>query len=128
LYAIPDGAIYRASFLDLKQHLATIYANRTFHVSFTSYSDLNSKSRSLTLKDTFIKLLMTVRGISAEKAAEIVKIYPTPYHLFDAFNFLNNEEEKKKMLMEIGGNMIRRKNIGPALSDKIYQIWNNNTY
>ncbi|RIA93696.1 hypothetical protein C1645_761897 [Glomus cerebriforme] len=128
LYVIPDGAIYRANFLDLKQHLATIYTNRTFHVSFASYSDLNSKSRSLTLKDTFIKLLMTIRGMSAEKATEIVKTYPTPHHLFDAFNFLDNEEEKKKMLMEIGGNMIRRKNIGSALSDKIYQIWNNDIY
>jgi crossover junction endonuclease MUS81 len=112
----------------LKQHLATIYTNRTFHVSFASYSDLNSKSRSLTLKDTFIKLLMTIRGLSAEKAAEIVKVYPTPHHLFDAFDFLDNEEEKKKMLMNIGGNMIRRKNIGSALSEKIYQIWNSDIY
>ncbi|PKY54845.1 hypothetical protein RhiirA4_502602 [Rhizophagus irregularis] len=128
IYSIPDGAIYRANFLDLKQNLATIYTSRTFHVSFASYSDLNSKSKSLTLKDTFIKFLMTIRGLSAEKAAEIVKIYPTPHHLFDAFDFLDNEEEKKKMLMNVGGNMIRRKNIGSALSEKVYQIWNNDVY
>ncbi|CAI2162170.1 12816_t:CDS:2 [Funneliformis geosporum] len=128
LYSIPDGAIYRNNFLDLKQHLATIYANRTFHVSYASYSELNSKSRSLTLKDTFIKLLLTVRGISVEKAAEIVKVYSTPHHLFEAYNSLNNEETKKKMLMEIGGNMIRRRKIGTSLSDKIYQIWNSEIY
>ncbi|PKY33381.1 hypothetical protein RhiirB3_420509 [Rhizophagus irregularis] len=110
IYSIPDGAIYRANFLDLKQNLATIYTNRTFHVSFASYSDLNSKR------------------LSAEKTAEIVKIYPTPHHLFDAFDFLDNEEEKKKMLMNVGGNMIRRKNIGSALSEKVYQIWNNDVY
>ncbi|CAG8463046.1 8991_t:CDS:2 [Funneliformis caledonium] len=128
LYSIPDGAIYRKNFLDLKQHLATIYANRTFHVSYASYSELNSKSRSLTLKDTFVKLLMTVRGISVEKAAEIAKVYSTPHHLFEAYNSLNNEEAKKKMLMEIGGNMVRRRKIGTSLSEKVYQIWNSDIY
>ncbi len=82
----------------------------------------------MTLKDTFVKLLMTIRGISVEKAAEIVKVYSTPHHLFEAFNSLNNEEAKKKMLLEIGGNMVRRRKIGTSLSDKIYQIWNNDTY
>ena len=50
---------------------------------------------------------MTTRGISAEKATEIIKKYPTPYDLFEAFNSLNTEEEKKKMIKNVYDGVIR---------------------
>ncbi|CAG8494658.1 7514_t:CDS:2 [Dentiscutata erythropus] len=128
LYAIPDNMIYRTSFLNMKKDLATLYPDRTYLVTYSSYSDLNSKSKPLTLKDTFVRMLMTIRGISVDKAAEITKIYPTPRKLIEEFDSLTTENDKKKMIMNACNGIIRRKKIGPALSDKIYQIWFANNY
>lgn len=123
MYAIPDNAIYRNTFLEMKQNLALMYPNRNYHVTYASYCDLNSKNRNLTLKDTFIKMLMTIKGISAEKAAEIIKKYPAPHKLVQEFNSMPNEDDKKKMVKTACESAIRRKQIGPILSEKIYRIW-----
>ncbi|CAG8468556.1 8411_t:CDS:2 [Diversispora eburnea] len=123
LYAIPDNAIYRNTFLEMKQNLTLMYPDRNYHVTYSSYCDLNSKSRNLTLKDTFIKMIMTIKGISADKAAEIIKKYPTPLKLVQEFNSISNEDDKKKMIMAACESAIRRKRIGPTLSEKMYQIW-----
>ncbi|RHZ64173.1 hypothetical protein Glove_326g198 [Diversispora epigaea] len=123
LYAIPDNAIYRNTFLKMKQNLTLLHPDRNHHVTYSSYCDLNSKSRNLTLKDTFIKMIMTIKGISADKAAEIIKKYPTPLKLVQEFNSISNEDDKKKMIMAACESTIRRKRIGPTLSEKIYQIW-----
>ncbi|CAJ0850600.1 1292_t:CDS:2 [Entrophospora sp. SA101] len=127
-YIIPDNLIYRSTFLTLKEQLATVYKDRIYHVSYASYSELNSKSKSLTLRDIFLKFLMTIKGISAEKAMEIIKKYPTPHDLFEAFNSLNTEGEKKRMIKDIYDGMIRRKKFGPALSEKVYKIWHADNY
>nr|CAG8573282.1 2604_t:CDS:2 [Entrophospora candida] len=127
-YIIPDNLIYRSTFLTLKEQLATVYKDRIYHVSYASYSELNSKSKSLTLRDIFLKFLMTIKGISAEKAMEIIKKYPTPHDLFEAFNSLNTEGEKKRMIKDIYDGMIRRKKFGPVLSEKVYKIWHADNY
>ncbi|CAG8507983.1 11387_t:CDS:2, partial [Racocetra persica] len=121
LYAIPDNMIYRSTFLDMKKNLATLHPDRTYLVTYSSYSDLNSKSKPLTLRDTFVRMLMTIRGISVDKAAEIIKNYPTPRKLVEEFDSLTNEDDKRKMIMNACSGIIRRKKIGPALSVKIYQ-------
>ncbi|CAG8578760.1 17339_t:CDS:2, partial [Acaulospora morrowiae] len=121
LYVIPDHAVYRNTFLEMKQNLALIYPDRTFHVTYASYSDLNSKSKPLTLKDTFAKMLMTTRGISVDKAAEIIKNYSTPLKLVREFD--SCEGDKKKMISDACKSIIRRKKVGPALSERIYQVW-----
>ncbi|CAG8819013.1 14376_t:CDS:2, partial [Gigaspora margarita] len=128
LFAIPDNMIYRSTFLSMKKNLATLHPYHTYLVTYSSYSDLNSKSKPLTLKDTFVRMLMTIRGISVDKAAEIIKNYPTPRKLIQEFNSLPNENDKKKMIMNACNGIIRRKKIGPSLSDKIYQIWCANNY
>ncbi|CAG8652029.1 6698_t:CDS:2, partial [Scutellospora calospora] len=122
LYAIPDNMIYRSSFLDMKKNLTALHPDRNYLVTYSSYSDLNSKSKPLTLKDTFVRMLMTIRGISVDKAAEIIKNYPTPRKLAEEFDYLTNENDQKKMVMNACNGIIRRKKIGPTLSDKIYQL------
>ncbi|CAG8778059.1 15036_t:CDS:2, partial [Cetraspora pellucida] len=122
LYAIPDNMIYRTTFLDMKNNLTTLHPDRTYLVTYSSYSDLNSKSKPLTLRDTFVRMLMTIRGISVDKAAEIIKNYPTPRKLIEEFDSLTNEDDKKRMITNSCSGIIRRKKIGPTLSHKIYQI------
>jgi hypothetical protein len=78
----------------------------------------------LTLRDLFIKMLMTTRGVSAEKAVEIVKVFPTPRILLDAFQALKTEAARKNMVTDAtSGNLIKRRRIGPALSERLWRAW-----
>jgi crossover junction endonuclease MUS81 len=113
--------------LQLREHLRITFPERSYLTTFTSFGDLNSKTGSLTLRDLFVKMLMTIRGVSGEKAAEIVKVFPTPKALFDAYETLSSEEEQNDLLkgtIEAAG----RKSIGPALSKKIRGIWYSDKY
>ncbi|KAG9305645.1 hypothetical protein G9A89_022567 [Geosiphon pyriformis] len=128
LYEIPNNVVFRSTFLELKQRLSTSHLERSYHISYAMYSEINSKNGSLTLRDTFVKMLMTVRGISGDKALEIAKRYSTPHALNQAYESLSTEEEKKKMLKETCNKVIGRKKIGPALSEKVAHIWCANSY
>lgn len=68
-----------------------------------------------------MKMLMTVKGISAEKAIEIQKHFPTMIHLVEALASVD-EEEGRKLVGERCAKIGRRK-IGLVLSSKIYDIF-----
>ncbi|ORY04066.1 putative DNA repair protein Mus81 [Basidiobolus meristosporus CBS 931.73] len=127
LHVIPDSLVNKATYLALREHLAGLEPGKEFHITYGSYCQLNSKSGSLSLQDLFIKMLVTTRGITAEKAYEIAKRYPTPKSLFDAYDSLDSEEAKKHMLKD-NARAVRRKNIGAALSERLYRVWCSTNY
>jgi ERCC4-type nuclease len=98
--------------------------NQPYLHTYDAFSRLSSKSGTLTLHDLFVKMLMTTNGISATKALEIVNLYPTPWALFDSFEALDTESARKKMIAEAtDSNLIRRKRIGPVLSEALWSAW-----
>ncbi|CAG8435529.1 3689_t:CDS:2 [Ambispora gerdemannii] len=123
LFIIPNNVIFRNTFLDLKRYLAKLHPERSYHISYEMYSEINSKRASLTVRDTFVKMLMTIKGVSAEKALEIVKKYPTPFQFVKALECLLDENDQKKMLSDATSFEIGRKKIQPVLSGKIAHIW-----
>ncbi|CAG8707670.1 13810_t:CDS:2, partial [Ambispora leptoticha] len=123
LFVIPNSVVFRNTFLNLKQHLAKLHPERSYHISYEMYSEINNKHASLTVRDTFLKMLMTIKGVSAEKAIEIVKKYPTPFQFVKAFECLPDENDQKKMLSDATSSEIGRKKIQPVLSGKIAHIW-----
>jgi crossover junction endonuclease MUS81 len=68
-----------------------------------------------------MKMLMTVKGISGEKAIEIQKYFPTVINLVESLAQVS-EEEGRKLVGETCTKVGRRK-IGVALSTKIYEIF-----
>ncbi|KAF9109758.1 Crossover junction endonuclease mus81 [Mortierella sp. AM989] len=131
LYAIPDEIINRATYLDLQNELKESYPDRTYLTSYKSFSSLNSKSDSTTVKDMFVKMLMTIRGVSSEKALEIARIYKTPRGLFstlDSAGDITTPTQQKGRLAKSGSNIDKKRKISSALSSKIANIWYTDEY
>ncbi|KAF8941018.1 Crossover junction endonuclease mus81 [Dissophora ornata] len=130
LYAIPDEAIDRASYMDLQAYMREILPDRPFLTSYKSFGTLNGKSETLVVKDTFVKMLMTIRGISSEKAIEIARVYGTPRALFSELDEVGDrpsKEQRLKMLARTGSN-VGRKKISEGLTAKVIEIWNTEQY
>ncbi|KAJ7201560.1 ERCC4 domain-containing protein [Mycena pura] len=149
LYVIPSHLIKRHSYLDLIKHLRRTYPDRRYVTSFADYQALNSKSGFTTVRDTWARMLLCVRGMSAEKVRAVVDRWPTPRALWEAFLEAEAEEaaararqeaeaeimatgpskgkgrkkstvpEARKMLIGVGGESGVRA-IGPVLSSKLY--------
>lgn len=104
-------------------------------VAFDSFQTAMSKSGMLTVRDVYIRMLMTIKGITLSKALAIQKIYTTPRALLDAYKSIAmtatpttvkmTENEMKQMLFQKLGAGITRKKITKLLSEKVYQVWGN---
>ncbi|KAJ1310378.1 hypothetical protein OPQ81_007116 [Rhizoctonia solani] len=151
IHVIPPHLIKRYNFLALKRHLNTVHPERTYHTTYSSYQELNRKNGFYTLQDCMARMLQCIRGLSEEKIAALLEIYPTPRSLYEAFldaeerNSMQLNQEsgqvglgKRKgkskttstgpelMLAQIGGK--GRRKIGPALSKYIYEIFMDSEY
>ncbi|KAG0021926.1 Crossover junction endonuclease mus81 [Podila clonocystis] len=125
LYAIPDRVVDRATYLELQDYLKDIYPRRVHLTSYRAFCNLNSKSNAVVVRDVFVKMLMTIRGIGAEKATEIAKTYGTPRRMFsnlDEGGTSIKHTERRKMISRSNTGAGRKK-IGPAASAKIADIW-----
>lgn len=122
LHCIPDDVVNAASFTRLQAHLQTKHPLIDAHLSYEGFASMTSKSSSNTVRDVFLKMLMAIRGVSAEKAVEIQKVFQTPSHLIQAYVALSTAKEKDLLISSrcVG---FGRKKIGPALSAKIKEIW-----
>lgn len=67
-------------------------------------------------------MLMTIRGVSAEKAMEIQAKFPTLSHLLKAYDACSDQISREK-LMSVSCVGYGRKAIGAALSKKIYGVF-----
>ncbi|KAF9384097.1 Crossover junction endonuclease mus81 [Podila verticillata] len=125
LHAIPDRVVDRATYLDLQGYLKEIYPSRQYLTSYQAFCNLNSKSNAVAVRDVFVKMLMTIRGISAEKATEIARTYGTPRRMFSNLDeggtSIKHTERRKKISRSNTG--AGRKKIGLAASARIADIW-----
>ena len=117
LYRIPDHLINRTDYLEKKKRYGKHHL-----ITYSIYSGLNSKTDTLTLKDLYLRMLMTIRGVSAEKASSLMKIYPTPNQLLQAYKFMS-EEEAKGLAKEMTKDNIGRRRWGQSLSEKLWEVW-----
>ncbi|OZJ01815.1 hypothetical protein BZG36_04809 [Bifiguratus adelaidae] len=123
LYAIPPRLIDRTTYLDFQAHLRNTYPDRPHLIDFGTFSALCNKSSTLTLHDMFIRMLRTIRGVSAEKALEIIKTYPTPMQLLQAYGAAKDTQEQKSLLHKATMDAVPRRKVGPTLSERIWEVW-----
>jgi crossover junction endonuclease MUS81 len=64
---------------------------------------------------------MSIKGISAEKAIEIQKHFPTMIQLVETL--ANVDESEGKMIVMDRCSKYGRKKIGKVLSEKIYEVF-----
>lgn len=88
-------------------------------MTLTAWQDKNLKSNH-SLKVLFIQMLMTINGISAEKAEVIQKMFPTPRHLMDKYNDMGESEAKAYLEKATKGEI---KSVGKAASEMVWEIF-----
>lgn len=85
----------------------------------TAWQDKNLKSNH-SLKVLFIQMLMTINGISAEKAQAIQRLFPTPRHLIDKYRELGESLGKGHLELMTRGEV---KSVGKAGSEIVWEIF-----
>ncbi|XP_034159889.2 crossover junction endonuclease MUS81 [Pangasianodon hypophthalmus] len=91
-------------------------------ISFTEFNYGALKNKCQTVREVFARQLMQISGISGDKAAAILEHYSTVCSLLNAYNQCFTEAEKEKLLSSIKYGKLKR-NIGPALSRTVYQLY-----
>ncbi|KAF7348560.1 ERCC4 domain-containing protein [Mycena venus] len=93
LFVIPSNIIRRHSYLDLQKYLRVKYPERCYVTSFQDFQALNHKSAYTTVRDTWARMLLCVRGMSAEKVGAVIKQWDTPRALWEAFRAAQEAEQ-----------------------------------
>ncbi|KAL7875946.1 hypothetical protein AOLI_G00109090 [Acnodon oligacanthus] len=91
-------------------------------ISFTEFNYGAVKNKCQTVRDVFARQLMQISGISGDKAAAILEHYSTVSSLLKAYAQCATEAEGEKLLSSIKYGKLKR-NLGPALSRTIYQLY-----
>ncbi|KAK2778188.1 DNA repair protein [Colletotrichum kahawae] len=127
LLVIPTTVLTAQNYLPLLQHLREKDPSTGYYITYPAFASLASKSDMMTLRDIYLKMLMTTRGITGEKALEIQKKWKTPHDLIKAFEECGSGEQgtKRKREMVISGlpNLVGRKKIPKAVSQRLAEVW-----
>lgn len=90
-------------------------------LEFEVFNQASVKQRKFTIRETFIKQLLVLKGLSVDVALEIVKYFPTPVHLYEKYLTLS-KAEGENMLTKIKIGEIQRK-IPSTVSKVIYNFY-----
>ncbi|XP_067436210.1 crossover junction endonuclease MUS81 [Thunnus thynnus] len=91
-------------------------------ISFAEFNHGAIKNKCQTVREVFARQLMQISGLSGDKAAAILEHYSTPHSLLTAYERCASEAEKEKLLSSIRYGKLKR-NLGPALSRTVYQLY-----
>ncbi|XP_041926916.1 crossover junction endonuclease MUS81 [Alosa sapidissima] len=126
----------------MTRYLQKLYQNRTLYCrsrelegdgprdasiscSLMSFAEFNHgavKNKCQTVREVFARQLMQISGLSGDKAAAILNRYNTVNSLVQAYDRCSSETEKEKLLSSIKYGKLKR-NLGPALSRTVYQLY-----
>ncbi|KAI8374174.1 uncharacterized protein BYT42DRAFT_535155 [Radiomyces spectabilis] len=120
LYRIPEHLISRENYSDLKKQYNQ---PGQFHaISYPVYNQLNSKYGASILQDLYMRMLMKIRGVSAEKALALIKTYPTPHALLKALAS-QSTTQGRLLARDVTRNGLSRRQWNASLSEKLWQVW-----
>ncbi|XP_065221680.1 crossover junction endonuclease MUS81 [Planococcus citri] len=88
-------------------------------ITFEEFTKISAKNKVLKVNEMFIKQLLQLKGLSVEKATAITEIYPTPRRLIAGFK----ECTKPDLLLASIQYGALKRNIGPAVSKAVYQLY-----
>ncbi|KAH7197476.1 crossover junction endonuclease MUS81 [Fusarium flagelliforme] len=126
LHVIPTKVLTSQNYLTLLKHLRESISP-DWYITYPAFSSLASKSESITLRDVFLKMLMTIKGVTGEKALEIQKRWKTPYDFVKAFEACGPGEQglkrKRELVFSQTSHLVGRKKFTKPLSTKIAEVW-----
>lgn len=120
---VRDSHIDREHYDELQRSLRAAHGLR-FHTSFHTYQELHGKGRSTgTQQALWQRMLLCIRGVSAEKAHDIAQQFPTMHHLRAAYKACATQTEAQRLLADtMDATMpLQRRRVGPQLSARIWR-------
>ena len=123
IQVVPKKKIEMDSYLTMIEGMRKASPNAILGTTFSTFSALCDKNDSMTLRDVYLKMLLCIKGVTADKAIEISRLWPTPAALIEAYNARAAGKEKENMLSDRLGDAIQRKRIAKILSATIATIW-----
>lgn len=126
LNVIPTKILTSQNYLPLLKHLRESISP-DWYITYPAFSSLASKSESITLRDVFLKMLMTTKGVTGERALEIQKRWKTPYDFVKGFEACGSGEQglkrKRELVFSQTSHLVGRKKFTKSLSTKIAEVW-----
>ena len=122
LHIIPTSALETVDFPVAMNELRNKRPKETHYITFSAFDAMCGKSE-LTIRDTYLKMLMCIRGITGDKAIEIQRRWPTPLALTQAYDACANDDEKKKLISSQLSGLISRKKVAKIVSSKVAEVW-----
>ncbi|KAL8804329.1 MAG: hypothetical protein Q9182_002611 [Xanthomendoza sp. 2 TL-2023] len=123
LTLLPSSILSPQTYLPLLAHLRTTKPKTSHNITYTSFASLASKTDNLTLRDVFLQMLMTTRGVTGDKAIAIQKRWPTPHAFIHAYKDCPSEKEKETMVENGLEAEMGRGKVGKALSRAVSEVW-----
>ncbi|KAL8817887.1 MAG: hypothetical protein Q9223_003368 [Gallowayella weberi] len=123
LTILPSSILSPQKYLPLVAHLRTAKPNTSHNITYTSFASLASKTDNLTLRDVFLQMLMTTRGVTGDKAIAIQRRWPTPHAFIQAYKDCQNEKEKETMVEKGLEAELGRGKVGKVLSKAVSEVW-----
>ena len=131
LYVLREETIAREHYDQQQRTMRAEHPGIRFHTSFHTYQQLHAKtSTASTIEATWIRMLLCARGVSADKAQEIVRHFPTPQHLLRAYSRCPSQLDAQRLLSTTidATTRLTRRRIGRVLSERIWHILDAPTY
>ncbi|KAI9217774.1 restriction endonuclease type II-like protein [Blastocladiella britannica] len=103
------------------------------HITMAMLNGFSGKSSNVQLRDIFTRMLMTVQGVSSEKARFLVRHFETPASLYDAYQQIP-ESDRPTFLSDLCDavekeqGLLGRKKVTPALSKRIAEVFTAQEY
>ena len=127
LRIVPSKVLTAQNYLPLLEHLRVKEPSEGYYITYLAFASMASKSEMMTLRDVFLKMLMTTKGLTGDRALEISKKWKTPCDLVKAYEACGRGELGKKRKLELMSSqmshLVGRKKFGKALSQKIAEVW-----
>ncbi|KAL0070206.1 Crossover junction endonuclease mus81 [Marasmius tenuissimus] len=93
LLVLPPDLVKRYNYLEYQRFLRKVQPNRSYLTTWDCFQELNSKSGFTTVRTCWAKMLLTINGLSAEKAGLLVEGHATPRSLWQHFR---DEEQRER--------------------------------
>lgn len=127
LNVIPTKVLTAQNHLPLLNGARKSNESAGYYITYSAFASLASKSDTITLRDVFLKMLITIRGVTGERALEIQARWKTPYDLVKVFEACGSGEHGRKRKRELVASelnhLIGRKKVNKSLSQKIAEVW-----
>ncbi|RMZ80851.1 hypothetical protein DV737_g2816, partial [Chaetothyriales sp. CBS 132003] len=119
VHVVRSNGLETQNYLQVLSGLREKSPHAAFGITFSAFSAMCDKNDSMTLRDVYLRMLLCIRGVTAERAVEISKIWKTPIELVEAFEQQPDQAARDNMVSRRLGDAIPRKKVSKVLSAKI---------